>query len=81
MRDIAVRRARGDESDTVAALVRLSKETAMPFLPNLHTPGEDRAFFRDRAALVVARATYQDFAHRALVRSQASRPSVTKAMR
>ena len=48
MRDIAVRRACDDESDAVAALVRLSKETAMPYLPNLHTPDEDRAFFRDR---------------------------------
>jgi putative acetyltransferase len=48
MRDIAIRRARDDESDAVAALVRLSKETAMPYLPKLHTPDEDRAFFRDR---------------------------------
>jgi GNAT superfamily N-acetyltransferase len=47
-RDIAVRRARDDESGAVAALVRLSKETAMPFLPDLHTLDEDRAFFRDR---------------------------------
>jgi GNAT superfamily N-acetyltransferase len=48
MRDIVLRRARADESDAVAALFRLSKETAMPYLPNLHTPAEDRAFFRDR---------------------------------
>ena len=48
MRDIAVRRARDDEVNAVAALVRLSKKTAMPYLPNLHTPEEDRAFFRDR---------------------------------
>jgi putative acetyltransferase len=48
MRDIVVRRARAGESDAVAALVRLSKETAMPWLPDLHTPEEDRAFFRER---------------------------------
>jgi GNAT superfamily N-acetyltransferase len=48
MRDIEVRRARADESDAVAALFRLSRETAMPYLPALHTPEEDRAFFRDR---------------------------------
>jgi len=48
MRDIIVRRAREDESDAVAALFRLSKETAMPYLPNLHTPEEDRAYVRER---------------------------------
>ena len=48
MHDVTVRPARSDESDAVAALVRLSKETAMPYLPDLHTPEEDRAFFRDR---------------------------------
>lgn len=29
----------------VAALVRESREQAMPWLPDLHTPDEDRAFF------------------------------------
>jgi GNAT superfamily N-acetyltransferase len=48
MRDIVVRRARDDESDAVAALFRLSRETAMPYLPKLHTPEEDRSYFRDR---------------------------------
>ena len=48
MHAIVVRRARDDESDAVAALFRLSKETAMPYLPELHTPEEDRAFFCDR---------------------------------
>ncbi len=48
MVDTALRRAHGDESDAVAALFRLSKETAMPFLPDLHTPHEDRVFFRAR---------------------------------
>ena len=48
MRDIVVRRARDDESAAVAALFRLSKETAMPYLPDLHTPEEDRAYFGTR---------------------------------
>ena len=48
MHDIVVRRARVDESDAVAALFRLSRETAMPYLPILHTPEEDRAYFRER---------------------------------
>lgn len=48
MCDVTVRRARADESDAVAALCRLSRETAMPYLPPLHTLDEDRAFFRDR---------------------------------
>ena len=48
MHDVVVRRARDDESDAVAALFRLSKETAMPYLPDLHTAEEDRAFVRDR---------------------------------
>ncbi len=51
MRDIEVRRARDDESAAVAALFRLSKETAMPYLPDLHSPEEDVAFFRDRVFL------------------------------
>jgi GNAT superfamily N-acetyltransferase len=45
MRDIVVRRARDDESDAVAALFRLSKQTAMPYLTNLHTPDEDVVYF------------------------------------
>ena len=48
MREFILRRARGDESDAVAALFRLSKETAMPYLPELHTADDDRAFFRER---------------------------------
>lgn len=43
-----VRRARAGESDAVAALFRLSKEAALPYLPHLHTPEEDRTFFRER---------------------------------
>jgi putative acetyltransferase len=48
MSDLVLRRARDDEIDAIAALFRLSKETAMPYLLKLHTPDEDRAFFRDR---------------------------------
>jgi GNAT superfamily N-acetyltransferase len=48
MRDIAVRRARADEDEHIAALFRASKETAMPYLPDLHTPDEDREYFRTR---------------------------------
>jgi putative acetyltransferase len=43
-----VRRARPEDSDAVAALFRRSKETALPYLPDLHTPDEDRRFFRER---------------------------------
>jgi putative acetyltransferase len=46
MSDVVLRRAREDESDAVAAVFRHSKETAMPWLPDLHTPEEDRAFYR-----------------------------------
>ncbi len=45
---ITLRRARRNEADAVAALFRASKEAAMPYLPDLHTAHEDRAFFRDR---------------------------------
>jgi putative acetyltransferase len=48
MSEFRVRRARSEESDAVAALHRLSRESAMPFMRGLHTVEEDRAFFRDR---------------------------------
>jgi GNAT superfamily N-acetyltransferase len=48
MRDIVMRRAGDDESGTVAALFRRSKETAMPYLPDVHTPEEDRLYVRER---------------------------------
>ncbi len=35
------------ESDAVAALMRASRTAAMPYLPALHTPDEDRAYVRD----------------------------------
>ena len=47
MGEISVRRARAEESDALAALFRLSRTTALPYLPDLHTPEEDRAFFRE----------------------------------
>ena len=43
-----IRRAGVDESDEVATIHRVSRETAMPFLPVLHTPEQDRLFFRTR---------------------------------
>jgi GNAT superfamily N-acetyltransferase len=45
---IVLRRARADESDFVAALCRRSRAAAMPYLPELHTPEDDRAYFRER---------------------------------
>ena len=48
MDEFRLRRARGDESDAVAALHQVSREHAMPFMRGLHTVEEDRAFFRDR---------------------------------
>ncbi len=48
MQNVVIRRARPDESDSVAELFRRSRETALPYLPDLHTAGEDRTFFRER---------------------------------
>lgn len=45
---VPIRRALLEESDEVARLHRLSRETALPFLPVLHTAEEDRKFFRER---------------------------------
>ena len=46
MTEVTLRRAGVAECDAIAALFRLSKEAALPYLPALHTPEEDRAFFR-----------------------------------
>ena len=35
------------DADAVAQLHRLSVRTAMPWLPDLHTPEEDRSFFAE----------------------------------
>jgi ribosomal protein S18 acetylase RimI-like enzyme len=36
-----------DESDAVAAVFRVSKEAALPCLPDLHTAAEDQRYFRE----------------------------------
>jgi GNAT superfamily N-acetyltransferase len=46
--DIVIRRAAIDESDAIARLLRHVMKTCLPYLPDLHTPAEDRAFVRDR---------------------------------
>jgi putative acetyltransferase len=46
--DTVLRRAGNADSDAIAALARRSREAALPYLPDLHTPQEDRSFFRDR---------------------------------
>jgi len=43
-----IRAATTADIDDIARIFRLSREAAMPFLPALHTPEEDRAFFRTR---------------------------------
>jgi ribosomal protein S18 acetylase RimI-like enzyme len=43
-----IRRADISESDEIARIHRECRETALPFLPVLHTLDEDRAFFRTR---------------------------------
>ncbi|HEX3347051.1 MAG TPA: GNAT family N-acetyltransferase [Acetobacteraceae bacterium] len=43
-----LRRARPDESDEIADLHRVVRQTCLPFLPDQHTPDQVRTFFRDR---------------------------------
>ena len=43
-----IRQANVTDIDDIARVFRVSFQTAMPFLPVLHTPEEDRAFFRTR---------------------------------
>lgn len=45
MRPGQVRRLGQGDADAVAALFRESRAAAMPWLPVLHTPEQDRAFF------------------------------------
>lgn len=65
--DITIRRAEQGESDAIALLLRRVMKTCLPYLPDLHTPAEDRAFVRDhvlvRCAVWVAAAgaTIQGF--------------------
>lgn len=41
----ALRRATADDAGAVARLFRASRAAALPFLPVLHTPAQDLAFF------------------------------------
>jgi len=45
--DRSLRRGRADDADALALILRSATTDAMPWLPNLHTPDEDRAFLRD----------------------------------
>ena len=47
MPGITIREARPDEHRAVAVLFRLVRERCLPYLPRLHEPAEDAAFFRD----------------------------------
>jgi len=42
-----IRRARHDEADDLAAILRAAMQGAMPLLPELHTPEEDSWFLRE----------------------------------
>ncbi len=41
-----IRRAKLEDADTLAAILRAAMQGAMPSLPELHTPEEDRSFLR-----------------------------------
>jgi GNAT superfamily N-acetyltransferase len=43
---VLLRQAHPDEADALAAILRMAMRTAMPSLPDLHTPEEDRRFVR-----------------------------------
>ncbi|MGH3066750.1 MAG: GNAT family N-acetyltransferase [Gaiellaceae bacterium] len=42
-----LRRARSEDADALAAILRAALRTAMPSLPELHTPEEDQWFLRE----------------------------------
>ncbi|MGI8886847.1 MAG: GNAT family N-acetyltransferase [Gaiellaceae bacterium] len=42
-----LRRARPEDADELAVILRTAMRGAMPSLPELHTPDEDRRFLRD----------------------------------
>lgn len=42
------RRATPQDAPAIARLFRLVRQMSLPYLPTLHTPAEDLAFFRDR---------------------------------
>jgi ribosomal protein S18 acetylase RimI-like enzyme len=43
-----IRRGQTDDAEAVARLLRAVQRACLPYLPDLHTPEEDLAFFRDR---------------------------------
>lgn len=47
MPDLSLRLARPDEHSQVARLFRQVRQRCLPYLPDLYTPDEDAAFFRD----------------------------------
>jgi GNAT superfamily N-acetyltransferase len=49
-RGFSVRPASPSDADPVAVVARRSREAAMPWLPDLHTPDEDLAFFASQLA-------------------------------
>lgn len=62
MNDIepTLRQAGPDDAATIACLFRYVRQSALSFLPDLHTPSEDLAFFRDtvlaKSTVIVAEA-------------------------
>ncbi|MGF1553815.1 MAG: GNAT family N-acetyltransferase [Paracoccaceae bacterium] len=47
--------------DTAALVHRRARETSMPWLPRLHTPAQDRWFFRERVfASCTVRGAFED---------------------
>jgi putative acetyltransferase len=44
---VNLRKAFKADAEQIAIINRKARETAMPYLPNLHTPEEDIKFFRD----------------------------------
>lgn len=43
-----IRRGRADDIEPMARLFRTVRRACLPYLPDLHTPEEDLAFFRER---------------------------------
>ena len=43
-----IRRAQASDVEAVARLFGAVRQTCLPYLPDLHTPDEDLAFFRER---------------------------------
>jgi len=43
-----IRPAKSQDAEAVARLFRIVRTACLPYLPDLHTPSEDLAFFRDR---------------------------------